>query len=122
MSERVNTEWARFGAEIRRLRLQAGISQAKLGKQMGYSQAFIGKLERGTRTPNEDHVQALEECFGTRGTLLLRHSNIKRHEGEPDWYKKVVTSEERATEIRMGDRSTVIVPNSADPAVDRTCV
>jgi hypothetical protein len=76
---------------------------------MGYSQAFIGKLERGTGIPNEDHVQAMEECFGAKGTLLLRHSNIKRHEGDTDWHKKVVTSEERATEIRM--YNTVLVPD-----------
>lgn len=37
MSERVNAGWAKFGAEIRRLREQTGLSQAKLGEAVGYS-------------------------------------------------------------------------------------
>lgn len=108
MGERVNTDWARFGTEIRRLREQAGLSQAKLGHAVGYSQGFIGKLENGTRDPKEHHVSVLDEYFNTSGSLLLKWANIKRHLGDPEWYKKVVTSEEQATEIRM--YNSVLVP------------
>lgn len=101
MSERVNADWAKFGAEIRRLREQTGLSQAKLGEAVGYSQGFIGKLENGTRSPRESHIAALDKLFNTNGSLLLKWSNVKRHLDDPDWYKKVVTSEEQATEIRM---------------------
>nr|WP_232524505.1 DUF5753 domain-containing protein [Nocardiopsis gilva] len=61
---------------------------------------MIGAIERGTRTPKRDHVDALESVFTTNGALHRRWTDSLNSAEQPDWYRQVVTSEERATEIR----------------------
>ena len=43
-----------FGAEVRRWRTAAGLSQEQLGQKVGYSGAQVGKVETGERTPSPD--------------------------------------------------------------------
>ena len=40
-----------FGAEVRRWRTAAGLSQEQLGQKVGYSGAQVGKVETGERAP-----------------------------------------------------------------------
>jgi hypothetical protein len=41
------TQARQFGAQLRRLRKQAGLSQAQLAAAVGISPSFIGVIERG---------------------------------------------------------------------------
>lgn len=42
----------KFGEKLRRLRQRHGLSQTELGQQLGVQQSYVGKLERGEKTPN----------------------------------------------------------------------
>ena len=42
-----------FGAELRRTRMEAGLTQEQLGQRIGYSGTLIGKVEIGERASRE---------------------------------------------------------------------
>ena len=50
---------ADFGATLRRLREQRGLSQAGLAKLAGYDHSYVGRLEAGTRQPTREAVERL---------------------------------------------------------------
>ncbi|MBV9104217.1 MAG: helix-turn-helix transcriptional regulator, partial [Candidatus Eremiobacteraeota bacterium] len=63
-----------FGAQLRRLRLDAGMTQQELAERANLSVEAIGQLERGTRTrPHRDTLillaQALELSLERAGML-----------------------------------------------------
>ncbi|GAA1439058.1 helix-turn-helix transcriptional regulator [Nocardiopsis tropica] len=101
MAEQVLTEWVAFGRETRRQRELAGITLGQLAKAIGYGSSTISKIERATRPPKRDYVTAIESVFGTNGDLLRRWSDAKKSADDPDWYRKSVTSEEQANQIRV---------------------
>ena len=52
-----------FGAELRRARTAAGLSQDQLGQRLGYSGAQVGKVETGERAPAQDFAEACDQAF-----------------------------------------------------------
>lgn len=52
-----------YGAALRRARLEAGVSQAQLARDLGVSRAMVRYLERGERNP---------EQYAVRLEVLLR--------------------------------------------------
>jgi transcriptional regulator with XRE-family HTH domain len=51
------------GRNVKRLRLAAGISQAKLADRMGVDRAYVSGLELGQRNPT---VVTLWQAFGVK--------------------------------------------------------
>jgi transcriptional regulator with XRE-family HTH domain len=58
-----------FGAELRRLREQAGLSAAQLGEKVHYSGDHVAKIEKAERWPKLELAQALDQALATDGTL-----------------------------------------------------
>ena len=57
-----------FGARLRGLREEAGLSQEELAERAGVSSHAVSALERGTRTRPYPHtVRALADALGPRG-------------------------------------------------------
>ena len=56
-----------FGAELRRARTVAGLSQDQLGQRLGYSGALVGKVEVGERAPSQDFAQGCDQAFPEAG-------------------------------------------------------
>lgn len=56
---------------IRELRTEAGLSQAKLGKELGYSQQIINAYESGQRVPPTATLEIIAEYFDTSIDILL---------------------------------------------------
>ena len=65
-----------FGAEVRRWRTAAGLSQEQLGQRVGYSGAQVGKVETGERAPSQDSPcrRALPPAF--RAHTAMRHPSL----------------------------------------------
>ena len=59
-----------MGAEIRRLRIDAGLSQRRLGELAGLDHAFLSRIERGDREPSLAVLVAVATALG--GNLNLR--------------------------------------------------
>ena len=61
-----------FGAELTRLRLDRGWSQQKLADALGYTERYIGQLERGVKSPTLRTLADIAEAFSTKPSVLLR--------------------------------------------------
>ena len=61
-----------FGAELTRLRLDKGWSQQKLADALGYTERYIGQLERGVKSPTLRTVADLAEVFSTKPSIMLK--------------------------------------------------
>lgn len=57
------------GAEIRHLRLAAGLSLRELGRRVIVSEDLLAKVEKAVRRPQPDLLTRLDAEFGTNGWL-----------------------------------------------------
>ncbi len=90
-----------FGAELRRARAAAGLSQDQLGQRLGYSGAQVGKVEMGERAPSQDFAQGCDQAFAESGGLFGRLYELARRwdGGYPSWFAEWIDSERRATSL-----------------------
>ncbi|MEU0482330.1 helix-turn-helix transcriptional regulator [Streptosporangium sp. NPDC006013] len=79
----------RFGAEMRRLRLAAQLSQTAVARRLGCTQTQISRLESASRTPSRSDAERLDLLFGTTGnTSFVRlYERIIAQPGGPIWFQ-----------------------------------
>jgi tetratricopeptide (TPR) repeat protein/transcriptional regulator with XRE-family HTH domain len=79
------TESPTFGGELRRLRLQAGVSLATLADKIHYSKGHVSKIENDVVRPNEAFAALCDTQLGTDGTLvaLLAGARPRRRSRRP---------------------------------------
>lgn len=58
-----------FGAELRRLRTEAGWSLAALAEAVHYSKSHLSKVETGRKSPSADLARACDTALGAEGRL-----------------------------------------------------
>ena len=58
-----------FGAELRRLRTEAGWSLADLAEAVHYSKSHLSKVETGRKSPSADLARACDTALGAEGRL-----------------------------------------------------
>jgi len=87
-----------FGAEVRRWRTAAGLSQEQLGQRVGYTGAQVGKVETGERAPSQEFAQHCDQALPGAGGLFLRIYHLARRwdGGYPSWFVEWVQAESRA--------------------------
>lgn len=61
--------WQYFGEELRRLREEAGLTQAELAARVYVSASYIAQFEAGRRKPKADVANRLDEVLRTGGTF-----------------------------------------------------
>ncbi|MEE1788609.1 Scr1 family TA system antitoxin-like transcriptional regulator [Streptomyces sp. SP17BM10] len=89
-----------FGAQVRRLRKAAGLTQIDLGRLTGLSDSQISNLERGTRHPTLDWVRATDIALRAGDTLELTYWSLKGTALLPG-YQEYVAKERDARVIRL---------------------
>ena len=60
------------GAELTRLRVARDWSQHKLADELGYTERYIGQLERCTKGPTLRTIADIAEAFATKTSAILR--------------------------------------------------
>lgn len=60
-----------FGARIRELRLEAGMSQEGLAHAANLDRTYIGGIERGERNVAHDNIWRIADALGTRPADLF---------------------------------------------------
>jgi transcriptional regulator with XRE-family HTH domain len=91
--------WEFFGAELRRRREDAGITQVDLGARVFVSGAYIGQFEQAIRKPQLDIAQRIDEVLQTDGIferLCRKLINDRRY---AEYFAEVVELEQFATKI-----------------------
>ncbi|MBR7676450.1 helix-turn-helix domain-containing protein [Streptomyces daliensis] len=87
-----------FGAELRRLRDEAGLTLAQLGSVLYCTGSLIGQIETAAKTPTLDFVQRVDVALGADGALLRLWDLVKRSR-LPYKQRRVAEFEESANQI-----------------------
>lgn len=66
------------GQEIKRIRLERGISQNQLAKSAGISQAGLSAIENTTKSPNIDTLGRIANVLGVSTDYLLGRTDVER--------------------------------------------
>lgn len=74
-----------FQIVLKRLREEAGYSQASFAKDFGSKQSTVAKWETGEREPNFETIQRIADFFGVSVDYLLGRADEKK---EPALTKK----------------------------------
>ena len=53
----------KFGKRLREIRKNKGISQEKLSKRAGFDRTYVGKIERGERSPSLETIEKLADAL-----------------------------------------------------------
>ncbi|MDG4838320.1 helix-turn-helix transcriptional regulator [Micromonospora sp. WMMD967] len=59
-----------FGAELRRMRERAGLSQARLGAMIRFSADLVRRVETADRFPSREFVEACDRALAADGALI----------------------------------------------------
>lgn len=62
----------RLGQKLRRLREEKGVSQEKLSKEAGLDRTYVGKIERGKKSPSLNTVEKLGDALGVEVWELFK--------------------------------------------------
>ncbi|WP_030614729.1 helix-turn-helix domain-containing protein [Streptomyces sclerotialus] len=89
-----------FGAEVRRLREQAGLTLAQLGEIVYLTGSMIGQIETAAKTPKDEHIPRIDTALGADGALVRLWEMAKRQR-LPSWYQRIAHLEATASEIRV---------------------
>lgn len=87
---------ALYGVKLRKLRVRAGLTQRQLGDRIPIAHSRIAQFELSKETPPEDVDARLDALLGADGDLTDLWGHIRRTP-IPDWAKKFVEYEARAT-------------------------
>ncbi|MFJ6199432.1 helix-turn-helix domain-containing protein [Micromonospora sp. NPDC092111] len=86
-------------AQLRRLRLSAGLNQEDFGKQMHYSASMVSSVETGSR-PFDRHFLARADEVLDSGGLLVALLRMMEKEGQPTWFLPWLEAERNARQLR----------------------
>ena len=71
----MNSELKEFGARVRELRLEKGLSQEELANAAGLHRTYIGGVERGERNIGLSNISQIARALNTDVYLLFMGSS-----------------------------------------------
>lgn len=96
-----------FGRQWKIFRERAGLTQAELGKQLGYGGAQIAAIEQGRRIARPELIERVDELLDAGGVLLARKKELALAR-YPAFFRGAARIEEEAVEFH--DYAALVVP------------
>ncbi|MFF5441972.1 helix-turn-helix domain-containing protein [Streptomyces achromogenes] len=87
-----------FGRLLKRLRAQAGMERAELGRVTGYSAATIASYEQGRRIPNAKFIMQADELLDAKGALTDFVEEMEKAQ-YPAFFQDVAVLEKKAVTL-----------------------
>ncbi|QEV18016.1 helix-turn-helix domain-containing protein [Streptomyces alboniger] len=91
--------WEFFGAELKRRREEAGMTQSALGTLVFVSGGYIGQFEQAIRKPQLDVAQRIDQVLQTGGIFERMCRKLIDDNRYADYFAAVVELEAQATRI-----------------------
>lgn len=90
-----------FGAVLKALREEAGLTQEELAQRVRYSAHYLAKIEQGKRFPPTDLPQRAEQALGPAATKVLAAAarSLTRRAGLASWFRQWAGIEEEAVSL-----------------------
>ncbi|MFC3984257.1 helix-turn-helix domain-containing protein [Streptosporangium jomthongense] len=100
---------AYFGYELRKYRIEAGLSQQQLAVRVNYSIGTISGVERGQQSPTVAFAKKCDEALELEGALIRIKEMIDNAAAKlPTWFRAWVEAEQHADVLRTWE--PLIVP------------
>lgn len=105
-SDPYSSPLAYFGAELRRLRERAGMTQGDVAKGTNYALSTVSAYETGHLIPTSDFAKLADKFFGTGGEAedgegdLTRLQHLVEQVSVRPWFRDRIEVERKATEIK----------------------
>jgi transcriptional regulator with XRE-family HTH domain len=90
-----------FGAELRRLRIAAGLTQERLGALVYLSGDTIAKVEKAVRAPTGELARRLDAALGTDGHFQRLYELAEQSSKHPGFFVWHAELERTATKIEV---------------------
>ncbi|MFE4668460.1 Scr1 family TA system antitoxin-like transcriptional regulator [Streptomyces sp. NPDC056716] len=87
-----------FGIDVREMRTSRKLTLTGLGRAVGYSAAYVSKVERARLTPSERFAEGCDLAFGT-GTMMARQRQTAVEGDHPSWFVPYLQHERKASKI-----------------------
>ncbi|MCX5197011.1 helix-turn-helix domain-containing protein [Streptomyces sp. NBC_00249] len=87
-----------YGAELRRLREDAGLKQGELGGSIFCTASLVGQIETARKIPTRDFSERIDAALGTDG-LFSRLVGLVLRSQLPVWFQAYAEMEARASYI-----------------------
>ncbi|MDI1462985.1 helix-turn-helix transcriptional regulator [Catellatospora sp. KI3] len=101
-----------FGTELRRLRLEAGISLSELARRVHYSKGYLSRVEAGQRSPSGDLAHSCDAALQTNGSLsALLEASQQEPAGQPS---AVVTGQQLPEALPTSATTTIDAYGASD--------
>ena len=91
--------WEFFGAELKRRRENAGITQTELGARVFVSGGYIGQFEQAIRKPQLDVAQRIDAALQTDGIFERLWRKLIKEQPYTEYFAHAAELERLATEI-----------------------
>ncbi|MCP9212452.1 helix-turn-helix domain-containing protein [Streptomyces sp. NEAU-Y11] len=90
-----------FGAVLKALRDEAGLTQEQFAPRVQYSVPYIAKIEQGKRFPPRELIERAEEVLGAPAARVLgaAHRSLTRRVGLASWVRHWAGIEEQAVSL-----------------------
>ncbi|MFE5029575.1 helix-turn-helix domain-containing protein [Streptomyces sp. NPDC056656] len=87
-----------FGAVLKALREESGLTQEEFAARVRYSAAYIAKIEQGKRFPPTDLPSRAEDVLGAVAVKVIRAAakSLTRRAGLASWFRQWAGIEEEA--------------------------
>ncbi|MFH8754721.1 helix-turn-helix domain-containing protein [Streptomyces atroolivaceus] len=104
-----------FGAVLKALRDEARLTQEQFAPRVGYSVAYIAKIEQGKRFPPRDLLDRSEEVLGVVAARVLAAAakSLTRKVGLASWFLQWAAIEEEAVTLFSYESS--VIPGLLQP-------
>ncbi|WP_326597407.1 helix-turn-helix domain-containing protein [Streptomyces sp. NBC_01803] len=100
--------WKFFGAELKRRREVAGMTQADLGLLVFCSAGYIGLFEQGIRRPKQDHAQRFDAALQTDGFFERMWKELIKQQPFAEFFSDAAEHEPLA--LTICDWAPLLVP------------
>ncbi|GAA3800428.1 helix-turn-helix transcriptional regulator [Sphaerisporangium flaviroseum] len=84
-----------LGAEMRKRRIRANLTQDRLAEIIQFSQSLVGFIERGERTPSQNFMQRYDDALNAGGELVRLWAHLTRG-ASPRWFRDWLEVEQEA--------------------------
>ena len=90
-----------FGAVLKALREEAGLTQEEFAQRVQYSAAYVAKIEQGKRFPPSDLPTRAEPALGAAAAKVLGAAarSLTRRAGLASWFRQWAGIEEEAVSL-----------------------
>jgi transcriptional regulator with XRE-family HTH domain len=68
----MNSDAQKLGQNLKRIRLQKGISQGKIGRLLEVDKGFVSNIENGKTNPTLSTIAKLAKAIGVTADKLLK--------------------------------------------------